>query len=178
MIVKMKAAAVVLYGITALALLLVHEGNGAAAQSGGQAGGPTSKISTSNSTSNSTSSSSTDLSGIIARLFPSSSGSGSNVSALAFINSLNGTVALRGQQQFDRVRNLTEPVNKYYNGVREPLMVVLAKSEGDVQAAVAFARARGLPICVRAGGHDSGGYSLCAGVLIDVSPMNQVGPGT
>ena len=67
----------------------------------------------------------------------------------------DGTVALRGQPQFDRARNLTEPVNTYYNGLssRRPLLVVQAMSEADVQAAVAFARAHGLPICARAGGH-------------------------
>lgn len=94
---------------------------------------------------------------------------------LAFINSLDGTVTLRGQPQYDHVRNLTEAVNEYYNAVRQPLMVVSCASEGDVQDTIAFAAERGLPLCARAGGHDSGGYSTCAnGVVVDVSPMSQV----
>lgn len=93
---------------------------------------------------------------------------------LAFIDSLDGDVTLRGQPQYDHVRNYTEAVNEYFNAVK-PLMVVSCASEGDVQEAIDFASERGLPLCARAGGHDSGGYSTCAnGVVIDVSPMSQV----
>ena len=112
--------------------------------------------------------------GFLGRLFPSFPGGGGEAGVRALERAVSGAVLLPGQPRFDAARNLTEAVNKYWNALRQPVAIVLAKNEGDVQAAVAFARARGLPLCVRAGGHDSAGYSLCAGVVIDVSPMTQV----
>lgn len=58
---------------------------------------------------------------------------------------------------------------------RQPLMVVYCSSGQDVAAAVAFAAQRRLPLCPRAGGHDSIGASICeGGVVVDVSGMTQV----
>ncbi len=57
-----------------------------------------------------------------------------------------------------------------------PALVVYAASEADVQAAVRFAAQRRRPLCVRSGGHDSTGASICdKGVVVDISQMNQVG---
>lgn len=67
--------------------------------------------------------------------------------------------------------------NLMYNS-RAPALVVYAASEADVVAAVRFAAQRRLPLCVRSGGHDSTGASICdRGMVLDVSQMNQVGAG-
>ena len=45
----------------------------------------------------------------------------------------------------------------------------------DIQAAIAFARANGLPIAVRGGGHSTSGSStIDGGMLIDLSLMRGV----
>jgi FAD/FMN-containing dehydrogenase len=63
-----------------------------------------------------------------------------------------------------------------YNS-RNPLVVVYAGSPSDVAASIAFAAARQLPLCTRAGGHDHVGASICdGGVVVDVSMMKQVRP--
>ncbi|EFN53683.1 hypothetical protein CHLNCDRAFT_136479 [Chlorella variabilis] len=93
---------------------------------------------------------------------------------MLFINSLAGTVVLLGQPQYAHARNLTQNVNMMYN-YRQPLMVVYCSSGQDVAAAVAFAAQRRLPLCPRAGGHDSIGASICeGGVVVDVSGMTQI----
>lgn len=54
-------------------------------------------------------------------------------------------------------------------------MIVYCASEADVAAAVTFAAERGLPLCARAGGHDTSGASICSGgVVVDVSHLDQV----
>lgn len=64
-----------------------------------------------------------------------------------------------------------------WNGMvdRRPAAIVRCTGTRDVVAALAFARAAGLEISVRAGGHGIGGKSLCdGGVVIDLSPMRAV----
>ena len=54
-------------------------------------------------------------------------------------------------------------------------MIVYCASEADVAAAITWAAQRKLPLCVRAGGHDTSGASICTGgVVVDVSPLDQV----
>lgn len=55
-----------------------------------------------------------------------------------------------------------------------PQAIVRAADAADVVAAVGFARAHELPFAVRSGGHSFAGFSSTLGLLIDVSPMNQV----
>lgn len=56
-----------------------------------------------------------------------------------------------------------------------PDLIVRATGPGDVAAAVGFARAEGLPITVKGGGHDYAGNSAAdGGLLIDLSPLDGV----
>lgn len=55
-----------------------------------------------------------------------------------------------------------------------PAAVALARSEAHVAAAVRCARAAGLRVCARAGGHGYVGESLCAGLLVDVGLLREV----
>lgn len=76
--------------------------------------------------------------------------------------------------QYDKARNFTNLINLMHND-QSPALVVYAASEDDVSAAVRFAAQRALPLCVRSGGHDSTGASICdKGVVVDVSQINWV----
>ena len=76
--------------------------------------------------------------------------------------------------QYDKARNFTNLINLMHND-QAPALVVYAASEDDVSAAVRFAAQRALPLCVRSGGHDSTGASICdKGVVVDVSQINWV----
>ena len=55
-----------------------------------------------------------------------------------------------------------------------PEAIVLCAGPEDVAAALAFARAAGLPLAVRSGGHCFAGRSTTEGVVIDVTPLDSV----
>jgi FAD/FMN-containing dehydrogenase len=64
-----------------------------------------------------------------------------------------------------------------WNGAigKRPSLVVRCAADGDVAAALAFARGHGLEVSVRGGGHNYAGSSLTdGGVMIDLSPMKAV----
>jgi FAD/FMN-containing dehydrogenase len=66
---------------------------------------------------------------------------------------------------------------RLWNGAidRRPAMVVQPTSPAEVSAAVRWARANGLPISVRGGGHDWAGRALADnGLLVDMSRMRRV----
>jgi len=60
-----------------------------------------------------------------------------------------------------------------------PSAIAYCASPSDVQRCVGFARAHGVPVAARSGGHSYGGYSLTSGLVIDVTTMASitVGPG-
>ena len=58
---------------------------------------------------------------------------------------------------------------------KRPALIARCKTAADVGAVIRFAREQGLPLAVRAGGHNWGGLaSADDGVVIDLSPMNSV----
>jgi FAD binding domain/Berberine and berberine like len=57
-----------------------------------------------------------------------------------------------------------------------PKGIVMAANAGDVATSIAFARDRGIPFTARCGGHSYGGYSVCEGLVIDVSPVARIRP--
>jgi FAD/FMN-containing dehydrogenase len=57
---------------------------------------------------------------------------------------------------------------------QRPAAVALVESAFDVGRCVAWARDHGLPAVPRSGGHSYGGYSTTAGLIIDMSRMNQI----
>ena len=70
-----------------------------------------------------------------------------------------------------------EQTCRIWNGAvtSRPAVVVRARTQDDVQAAVRATRCHGLPLSVRAGGHDWAGRSLRdGGLVIDLSGMTQV----
>jgi len=83
---------------------------------------------------------------------------------------MRGQVLLRGDSGYDEAR-------KIWNGDidRRPAIIVRCAGVEDVKAAVACARARGISIAVRAGGHSLPGHSVADGALmLDLRDMNKV----
>src|SRR5581483_2359876 len=55
---------------------------------------------------------------------------------------------------------------------RHPTLIARCAESADVMAAITFARAQGLPLSVRGGGHHVAGSSVCDdGLVIDLSQM-------
>ena len=70
-----------------------------------------------------------------------------------------------------------DDARRVHNGLidRRPATIVRCHGTADVQAAVRFARAQGLEIAVRGGGHNVAGNAVCdRGLAIDLSPMRAV----
>ena len=70
-----------------------------------------------------------------------------------------------------------EDARHVHNGLidRRPALVARCHGTADVQAAVRFARERGLEIAVRGGGHNVAGNAVCdGGLMIDLSAMRGV----
>ena len=87
-----------------------------------------------------------------------------------FSQSLRGPLLRKGDAGYDEARRI-------HNGMhnREPDVIVHCAGVADVIAAVKFARAEGLPVAVKGGGHSVPGYSsIDRGLLIDLSGMRAV----
>jgi FAD/FMN-containing dehydrogenase len=83
---------------------------------------------------------------------------------------MSGPVLGPGDADYDSARSV-------WNGEidRRPAVIARCHSPADVGAAIDFARAEGLEISVRGGGHNFGGAAVCAdGLMIDLSAMNRV----
>ena len=83
---------------------------------------------------------------------------------------LRGDLVTPGDEGYDAARAV-------YNGMidKRPAAVARCRDTADVIAAVAFARAHGLEIAVRGGGHHAAGFGTWDDALVvDLSPMRSV----
>jgi FAD/FMN-containing dehydrogenase len=83
---------------------------------------------------------------------------------------VRGPLLRPGDDGFDAARRV-------WNGMidRSPALIIRCAGVADVLSAVRFARARGLPLAVRGGGHNVAGKGVCeGGIQIDVSPMKGI----
>jgi len=88
----------------------------------------------------------------------------------ALRNELRGELLAPGSAAYDAARVV-------WNGMidRRPALIARCRNAADVVASVKHARARGLAVAVRGGGHNVAGYAVCdGGLMIDMSPMNAV----
>ncbi|NUO48223.1 MAG: FAD-binding oxidoreductase [Polyangiaceae bacterium] len=84
---------------------------------------------------------------------------------------MEGVVARPGEPGYDDACNIW---NAACCG-RRPSIVARCTSAADVAAAIAFARANGLEVSVRGGGHNYAGHALTdGGLMIDLTPMKTV----
>ncbi|WP_329403621.1 FAD-binding oxidoreductase [Streptomyces melanogenes] len=83
---------------------------------------------------------------------------------------LRGQVITPADPEYDTVRRV-------FNAMidRRPALIVRCLDTADVLAALAHARAEGLPVAVRGGGHSIAGHGTCdGGLLVDLSLMRGV----
>jgi len=82
----------------------------------------------------------------------------------------SGVVLEQGDDGYDEARLV-------HNGLidRRPALIARCRNTADVADAVRFARAEGLEICVRGGGHNVAGRAVVDGaVMIDLAPMKGI----
>lgn len=82
---------------------------------------------------------------------------------------LSGTLVVPGDASYPNDALL-------YNEVltSQPAAIAYCATNADVQRCVAYARAHGVQLAARSGGHSYAGYSTCPGLVIDVSSLNGV----
>lgn len=88
----------------------------------------------------------------------------------AHIDGFRGAVITPDHPEYDAARRV-------YNGAidRRPVLVARCLGVSDVVAAVRYARANGLPIAIRGGGHSVAGHGTCDdGIVLDLSAMRGV----
>ena len=83
---------------------------------------------------------------------------------------LDGQLLLPDDAAFESNRKL---FNTRFDDIR-PSAVARCKTAQDVRACLAFARRYNIPVHARSGRHSYAGWSTGPGLVIDVSPMNQV----
>lgn len=85
---------------------------------------------------------------------------------------LTGIVVAKDNPGYENactLRNYTEEINSI-----KPACIVYCKSIEDVVNAIKWSQANHFPVSIRSGGHNYEGYSLCEGLVIDLSPMKQI----
>ncbi|GLW62365.1 hypothetical protein Arub01_06090 [Actinomadura rubrobrunea] len=83
---------------------------------------------------------------------------------------LEGRLIRPGDADYDRARRLYIP---RYDSVR-PAAIAYCATPEDVAECVAFATLKEMPVAVRSGGHSYAGWSTGTGLVVDVSPMDEV----
>jgi FAD binding domain/Berberine and berberine like len=88
---------------------------------------------------------------------------------LSILPKFQGTMVWPDDTAYETDRKLFNPVFDAY-----PVLIMYCAVESDVQIALEVAKKVPQPFTVRSGGHCTAGFSAGAGVLIDVSALNDV----
>ena len=91
----------------------------------------------------------------------------------ALKRALGDRLIVPSNPQYPSAAQLFDP---RFDGVH-PAAIARCASTSDVQRCLEFVRTTGTPLAPRSGGHSYGGYSTTSGLVIDVGPMNAIGPG-
>ena len=84
--------------------------------------------------------------------------------------SLAGSLVLPTDPNFGVDKEL---YNERFDGLA-PMAIAYCQTPADVQRCLDFARRHDVPLAARSGGHSYGGYSSCAGLVVDVTRMATV----
>ena len=94
-----------------------------------------------------------------------------DATAIAFRKGISGEVIFPNSPAYDSARLL---YNRRFSP--RPLMIVQVASEEDIARTIAFARANGIRLATRSGGHSYIGASGSSGIILDLSRLNDVAP--
>jgi len=94
-----------------------------------------------------------------------------DATAIAFRKGISGEVIFSNSPAYDSARLL---YNRRFSP--RPLMIVQVASEEDIARTIAFARANGIRLATRSGGHSYIGASGSSGIILDLSRLNDVAP--
>src|SRR5262245_44183282 len=102
---------------------------------------------------------------------PSAAATRLDTSAIAaFAAGLRGQAIVPGDPDYDRARAVWNAMID-----KRPALIVRCAGVADVVASVSLARAHGLTLAVRGGGHNVAGTAVCdGGIVIDLCPMRAV----
>jgi FAD/FMN-containing dehydrogenase len=92
------------------------------------------------------------------------------MAGLAEVTGFRGELLGPEDAGYDEARRL-------WNGAidKRPALIARCTGAADVRAGIEYARASGLPLAVRGGGHGVAGTASCdGGLVIDLSPMKDV----
>ncbi|MEU5436582.1 FAD-binding protein [Streptomyces sp. NPDC020719] len=87
---------------------------------------------------------------------------------------LTGTLVLPSDSSYQTAKT----VEYAQFSLTNPQAVVYAANANDVTNSLIFAQYHDIPVAARSGGHSGGGYSTTTGLVIDVSRLNTVTPGS
>jgi FAD/FMN-containing dehydrogenase len=83
---------------------------------------------------------------------------------------MEGEVLEPGDAGYEEARRIHNAMHD-----RRPALIARCAGAQDVRAAIDYARARGLSLAVRGGGHHVAGYAICdGGLVVDLSPMKRI----
>ncbi|MFN8470195.1 MAG: FAD-binding oxidoreductase [Caldilineaceae bacterium] len=87
----------------------------------------------------------------------------------ALAAAFTGQLLQAGDEGYELARHV-------WNGAVDirPTAIARCANAADVAAALAFALSHELPFSVRGGGHNTPGYALCSGLVIDLSQLKQL----
>jgi FAD/FMN-containing dehydrogenase len=83
---------------------------------------------------------------------------------------LDGQLVRPGDASYDADKRLYDP---RFDGL-SPAGIAYCQGVGDVVTCLAFARRLRLPVAARSGGHSYAGWSSTSGLIVDVTPLNEV----